>query len=102
MGLYQLTTSLPSQPKCHADLASLPIEGACPASCENPDPKVQPVYYAADYGYVGGFAQGASEEAMMQELYKHGPLCLELSVKAIPLIIAGNGGEIITHYDNSI
>lgn len=110
-GVPQVTTTTGIlDPKCHVDDPDSTIlpksevhwRDECPKNCRVPDPAAQPVYFAADYGYVGGFSQGASEEAMMQELYKHGPLCLELSVKAIPLIIAGNGGEIITHFDNSI
>jgi len=100
MGLFQLTTSLATEPKCNADLASLSLEAECPLSCQNPDSSAQPVYYAADYGYIGGFAQGATEQAIMRDLYEHGPLSIELSVKAIPMLFSGNDGEVITTYNN--
>jgi len=76
------------------------VSQPCSPSCLHPDPAEQPVYFAADYGYVGGFAQGASEVAIMQELYSYGPLSIELSVRAIPMIINGNSGEVITIHDN--
>jgi cathepsin C len=62
---------------------------------------VQPVYFASDYGYVGGFSQGASEEAIMREIYEHGPVAIELAVSAIPMLVGGNSGEVITHHDNA-
>jgi len=110
-GIPQVTTTTGiASPKCHVDdpkstilpKSEVHYSDNCPKNCRVPDPEAQPVYFAADYGYVGGFSQGASEEAIMQELYENGPLSIELSVKAIPLLIAGNGGEIITHFDNSI
>jgi cathepsin C len=63
---------------------------------------VQPVYYAADYGYVGGFSQGASEEAIMREIYEHGPVAIELAVSAIPMLVSGNSGEVITNHNNAL
>jgi len=93
-------TSISSAKQCNADDEPENLNGECSASCRRPDALLQPVYFASDYGYVGGFAQGASEEAIMWELYQNGPLSIELSVRAIPVLTGGNSGEIITLHNN--
>merc|ERR1719499_1133561 len=93
LGVFQKTSSVSGASsvtaagRCNADSDAQPLSGACSQGCLSPDPSAQPVYFAADYGYVGGFAQGASEAAIMWELYDHGPLSIELSVRAIPMLI---------------
>merc|ERR1719333_751108 len=71
-GVPQVTTTTGIlDPKCHVDDPDSTIlpksevhwRDECPKNCRVPDPAAQPVYFAADYGYVGGFSQGASEEA---------------------------------------
>lgn len=101
-GLLQMTTTISSvvAQTCQADQETQQVSAVCAANCANPDPAIQPVYFASDYGYVGGFAQGATEEAIMRELYDHGPIAIELAVKAIPMLFGGNSGEVITQYSN--
>jgi len=102
-GLLQVTTTVQglAANTCQADQETQKISAVCGANCANPDPNLQPVYFASDYGYVGGFAQGATEAAIMREMYDHGPICIELAVKAIPMLFGGNSGEVITQYENS-
>lgn len=104
MGVFEVTTHGPAHAKyqCHVDSAPEAVAQACPAECQAPGHTPQPAYWAADYGYVGGFSQGASEEAIMQEMYQHGPLSIELSVGAIPMLMNGGAGEIMTTHDNRI
>lgn len=85
--------------RCNADRGER-IEDECQSTCLSPDPAIQPVYFAADYGYVGGFAQGASERAIMREIYEHGPVVIELAVSALPMLVSGISGEVITTYNN--
>eukprot|EP00397_Hematodinium_sp_SG-2012_P051445 GEMP01060286.1.p1 GENE.GEMP01060286.1~~GEMP01060286.1.p1 ORF type:complete len:197 (+),score=41.51 GEMP01060286.1:193-783(+) len=59
------------------------------------------MWFARDYGYVGGYAQGASDEMIMRELYERGPVCIELSVHAIPELVGGQLGNVISSFDNS-
>jgi len=99
IGAFQKTTQVQS-PHCAADAEVEQVGSSCPAACMTPNPTSQPVFFAKNYGYVGGFAQGASEEAIMQELYNYGPISIELSVRAIPMLMNGNSGEVITHHDN--
>ena len=35
-------------------------------------------------GYVGGFAQGASEESLMHEIQTRGPVVMEVAVEGLP------------------
>jgi len=41
-------------------------------------------FYAKDYGYVNGLAQGANEETIKREIYSFGPVAMELQVDGIP------------------
>eukprot|EP00746_Dinoflagellata_sp_MGD_P006729 gnl/MRDRNA2_/MRDRNA2_113243_c0_seq1.p1 gnl/MRDRNA2_/MRDRNA2_113243_c0~~gnl/MRDRNA2_/MRDRNA2_113243_c0_seq1.p1 ORF type:complete len:561 (+),score=119.14 gnl/MRDRNA2_/MRDRNA2_113243_c0_seq1:93-1775(+) len=105
-GIFQKTTTTLQgvmAAQCNADHdPEQAISGTCPEGCEMPDQQSQPVYYAADYGYVGGFAQGASEELIMREIYDNGPVAIELAVRAIPELFGGNMGEPITDYNNQV
>lgn len=96
----RLAKAVLAPPLCEADVETERIDGQCPSTCSDPGHSSQPVYFAESYGYVGGFAQGASEEAIMRELLDHGPLILELSVRAIPDITRGNSGEVVTSFNN--
>lgn len=105
LGIFQKTTTtaagaLRPAMRCSADAGSEQIEDRCQATCMRPDPASQPVYFASDYGYVGGFAQGASEKVIMREIYENGPVAIELAVSAIPMLIHGNAGEVIIHHNN--
>jgi len=103
VGIYQKTSTVGAGgAKCQADSEVQQIKRPCDQSCLNPDPLAQPVYYASDYGYVGGFAQGATEEAIMRELYEHGPVSIELSVRAVPALANGAAGEVITTHQNAV
>lgn len=88
--------------KCDADQNPTALDQPCSDACYHPDAAKQPVFFAKDYGYVGGYAQGASEEQIMRDLYENGPLALELSVKAIPVLPGGNFGEVITLFNNDL
>lgn len=106
LGVFQKTTTtfagaIRPALRCSADAGYERIEDKCEATCMRPDATVQPVYFAADYGYVGGFAQGASEKAIMREIYEHGPVAIELAVSAIPMLVTGNSGEVITIHNNA-
>lgn len=101
VGLFQQTTTLKTSAQCMIDSDPDNIASPCTSTCLSPDPTRQPVYYAKDYGYVGGFAQGASEEEIMREILERGPISIELSVKAIPMLFSGNRGQTITTYDNN-
>lgn len=105
-GIFQKTTTTVQgvmAAQCNADHdPEQAIGQTCPEGCEMPDQQSQPVYYASDYGYVGGFAQGASEDAIMREIYENGPVAIELAVRAIPTLFGGNMGEPITDYNNRV
>lgn len=106
MGVFQRTTTTTAgtpRPalRCAADADSELIEDQCQATCLRPDAGVQPVYFAADYGYVGGFSQGASEEAIMRDIYVYGPVVIELAVSAIPLLVGGSPGKVIATHNNA-
>lgn len=58
------------------------------------------IFYAKDYGYVGGFSQGSSEELIMQQLWQHGPLVLGIAVDAVPGFYWGGGGKTMKIYAN--
>lgn len=105
-GIFQKTTTTVQgvmAAQCNADHdPEQAISDKCPDGCEMPDQGSQPVYYAADYGYVGGFAQGASEDAIMREIYENGPVAIELAVRAIPMLFGGNMGHPIADYNNDV
>jgi len=106
LGVFQKTTTttagaLRPASRCVADSDRERIGDSCQATCMSPNPTVQPVYYASDYGYVGGFAQGASEKAIMREIYERGPLAIELAVSTIPMLVHGNAGEVIVTHNNA-
>ena len=39
--------------------------------------------FAKDYNYIGGFSQGATDEAIMQHIYRDGPVVVSMSVEAV-------------------
>jgi len=49
------------------------------------------IFYAKDYGQIGGFAHGASEAGMMREIHENGPVIVSFATKAIPEFIYNNG-----------
>lgn len=100
VGLYQKTDTV-QNPKCKADTQGDTIVGEqCSKECGiNPDVHAQPVWFAKDYGYVGGFAQGLTEQALKEEIYHRGPVALELTVNSLPAFIYGNSGNPIVTFD---
>jgi len=57
-------------------------------------------FFARDYGYVGGFSHGASEELLMQEVYENGPVAISVNTDAVTDFWSGNYGEPITKFRN--
>jgi cathepsin C len=57
-------------------------------------------FFAKDYGYVGGFSHGATEESMMVEVMNHGPIAISINTNAVPDFWSGNFGEPITKFKN--
>lgn len=100
VGLYQKTDTV-LKPKCKADSQGDEIvDQQCSKECGiTPDRHAQPVWFAKDYGYVGGFAQGATEELIKEEIYRNGPVAMELTVTALPAFIYGNSGDPIVTFD---
>merc|ERR1719478_6261 len=49
------------------------------------------IFYAKDYGQTGGFAHGADEESIMQEIYANGPVIVSFATSAVPEFIYNNG-----------
>lgn len=39
--------------------------------------------FASDYNYIGGFSQGATDEQIMQHIYRDGPVVVSMSVEAV-------------------
>jgi len=107
-GMFQLTTSTPvPEDGCRADEQPNKYDGAsCMSNCAHASAMAakQPVWYAKDYGYVGGFERGATEEGMMREIYEHGPVTLELATKAVAHFVYGTEGhgEVMETFDNEI
>lgn len=100
VGLYQKTDTVVN-PKCKADSqGDSVVAQQCGKECGiNPDRHAQPVWFAKDYGYVGGFAQGLTEKALKEEIYFHGPVALEVNVASMPAFIYGNSGNPIVTFD---
>jgi cathepsin C len=100
VGVYQKTDTVLNA-KCKADSQGDEIvDQQCGAECGiNPDRHAQPVWFAKDYGYVGGFAQGATEELIKEEIYRNGPIAMELTVTSLPAFIYGNSGNPIVTFD---
>jgi cathepsin C len=57
-------------------------------------------FYAKDYGYVGGFSHGATEELMMAEVMQHGPVAISVNTNAVTDFWSGNFGEPMTKFTN--
>jgi len=49
------------------------------------------LFYAKDYGQTGGFAQGATEESIMREIWRNGPVIMSFSTSAALEFIYNNG-----------
>lgn len=60
-----------------------------------------PLFYAKDYGYVGGYSQAADEQSIMREIYDHGPVILGFAVSAVPQFWFGNSDKTITRFRKS-
>lgn len=103
VGVYQKTDTV-LNPKCKADSQGDEIvDQQCGRECGiNPDRHAQPVWFAKDYGYVGGFAQGATEELIKEEIYRNGPVAMELTVTSLPAFIYGNSGNPIVTFDEDV
>jgi len=77
-------------PIADCDKSVLPqdLDQTCSWGCYRNDTSV---FYAKDYGQTGGFAHGAGEERIMQEIYDNGPVIVSFSTKAAPEFIYNNG-----------
>jgi len=73
---------------CDRTYEAKDLDNACDWSCYGNDTMV---FHAKDYGQVGGFAYGASEEAIMQEIYENGPVIVSFATTATPEFIYNNG-----------
>jgi cathepsin C len=69
-------------------------------SCDWRNVNASERFYAKDYGYVGGFSHGATEESMMVEVMNHGPIAISINTNAVPDFWSGNFGEPITKFKN--
>jgi cathepsin C len=63
-------------------------DDACTVNC--PADKPLKVYHATGYGYVGGYYGACNEVAMMEEIYKHGPVVV--AINAPPDLFYYSGG----------
>lgn len=60
-----------------------------------------PLFFAKDYGYVGGFSQAANEELIMREIHERGPVVVGFSVRAAPEFATGkpkNANRTVTRF----
>jgi len=73
---------------CDRSYEAKHLDDACDWSCYGSDSML---FYAKDYGQVGGFAYGASEEAIMQEIHANGPVIVSFATSATPEFIYNNG-----------
>lgn len=86
----------------NAPLTEAELSGTCESipKCYS---RANNVFFAKDYGYIGGYSAGTTEEGIMQEVYTNGPLVLGVNVDAAsPWFYWGSGSEgpLITDYDN--
>lgn len=60
-------------------------------------------FFAKDYGYIGGYSAGTTEERIMWEVLENGPVVLGVNVDAAsPWFYwgTGSGGKIIKEFNN--
>lgn len=69
----------------------------CTKKCYEKD---EELFYAKDYGYVGGFSQGSTEETIMRQIYTDGPVVVGIAVNAIPDFFNGKNGKLIKNFRN--
>jgi cathepsin C len=74
--------------ECDAKKAPGSLDGSCDWSCYRGN---NMLFYAKDYGQTGGFAQGATEEAIMREIWMNGPVIMSFSTSAALEFIYNNG-----------
>jgi cathepsin C len=74
--------------ECDASTPPEKLDDSCDWSCYRNNDMI---FYAKDYGQTGGFAQGATEEAIMREIYLHGPVIMSFSTSAALEFIYNNG-----------
>eukprot|EP00811_Abedinium_folium_P032504 NODE_5543_length_1759_cov_3.511642.p1 GENE.NODE_5543_length_1759_cov_3.511642~~NODE_5543_length_1759_cov_3.511642.p1 ORF type:complete len:514 (+),score=113.20 NODE_5543_length_1759_cov_3.511642:49-1542(+) len=57
------------------------LDDMCTWECyRSTDGRTPPVlFHTADYGMIGGFAGGSSEEYLIRELYTNGPVCITIT-----------------------
>ncbi|CAK0801956.1 unnamed protein product [Prorocentrum cordatum] len=74
--------------ECDASIPPEKLDDSCDWSCYRNNDML---FYAKDYGQTGGFAQGATEEAIMREIYLNGPVIMSFSTSAALEFIYNNG-----------
>jgi len=95
-------TGLPAA-DCDKDDNPEDLDEACTWKCFRDKSEL---FYAKNYGQTGGFTGGASEESIMREIYKNGPVIVSFSTSAAPEFIHHNGlsidpdTEVMTHLNN--
>mmetsp|Transcript_17391 Transcript_17391/g.32765 ORF Transcript_17391/g.32765 Transcript_17391/m.32765 type:complete len:678 (+) Transcript_17391:163-2196(+) len=74
--------------ECDAKERPEQLDNACDWSCYRNNSML---FYAKDYGQTGGFAYGADEESIMEEIYMNGPVILSFATSAVPEFIHNSG-----------
>jgi len=74
--------------ECDAKVPPNELDASCDWSCYRNNSML---FYAKDYGQTGGFAQGATEESIMREIYNNGPVIMSFSTSAALEFIYNNG-----------
>mmetsp|Transcript_48995 Transcript_48995/g.106687 ORF Transcript_48995/g.106687 Transcript_48995/m.106687 type:complete len:520 (+) Transcript_48995:132-1691(+) len=81
------------------DKDDLSYEMKCDWGCFKQEKEL---YYAKDYGYVGGFALGSTEEDMMREIQANGPITVSIATKVIEDLYSGNDGYPMVHFTGKV
>mmetsp|Transcript_10680 Transcript_10680/g.25406 ORF Transcript_10680/g.25406 Transcript_10680/m.25406 type:complete len:520 (-) Transcript_10680:53-1612(-) len=72
------------------------------AKCDWNCYKGEDVFYAKDYGYVGGFTHVATEQEMMKEIFTNGPIVVALATGNVVDFKTGNDGEVMTRFRGAV
>eukprot|EP00397_Hematodinium_sp_SG-2012_P029862 GEMP01031583.1.p1 GENE.GEMP01031583.1~~GEMP01031583.1.p1 ORF type:complete len:281 (+),score=70.33 GEMP01031583.1:803-1645(+) len=87
----------PEKPDATSDLTLESLEGECKKECYAAKDEL---FFAKDYGYVGGYSQASTAESMMREIYRHGPIVVGIAVDAVPEFHNGKNGKYIDKFLN--
>mmetsp|Transcript_11819 Transcript_11819/g.25495 ORF Transcript_11819/g.25495 Transcript_11819/m.25495 type:complete len:305 (+) Transcript_11819:778-1692(+) len=87
----------PAHSACDAE--DLGYDMKCDWGCYEHEPEL---FFAKDYGYVGGFALGSTEDDMMREIYANGPVTVSISTRTVQEFYSGNDGHTMTNFDGDV